>query len=223
MKSSALLGILALGFAANASANLVTNGSFETFAGTFGGDGGAQLISTSTTLTGWSIEGGEIAVLKTPNSYNLSASDGVNFLDLAGYSNTGFPKGLSQTLSGLTVGSTYAFSMDIGIRNGPCVGGGNNCNGPVQASAKIGTTSQTFTENSSTTGNVWGTFGFNFLATSPTMKLTIDGISLPAGHQFIGLDNASVNVVSVPEAETYALILVGLGALGLVVRFRKRA
>jgi hypothetical protein len=215
------LAVLATG----ASAQIVSNGSFETFTGVFGGDGGAQLTSASTTLTGWTIVGGEIAVLRTPNSYNLAPSVGNNFLDLAGYTNAGFPKGISQVLIGLTVGQTYAFSMHLGIRNGACVSGGNNCHGPVQASAAIGSTSQTFTEASAVAGNVWGTFGFNFVATGASMTLTIDGVSLPAGNEFIGLDNVSVapaDVGAVPEPETYALLLAGLAAVGAFTRKRAR-
>lgn len=211
--------------ATSASAQIVSNGSFETFTGVFAGDGGAQLTSASTTLTGWTILGGEIAVLKSPNIYNLAASVGSNFMDLAGYSNGGFPKGLSQVLTGLTVGQTYAFSMDLGIRNGACISGGDNCHGPVQASATIGSTSQTFTEASAVAGNVWGTFGFNFVATSPSLTLTINGVGLPAGNAFIGLDNVSVApgvVGPVPEPETYALFLAGLVALGSVARKRAR-
>jgi len=210
--------------ATGASAQIVTNGSFETFTGVFGGDGGAQLTSASTTLTGWTVVGGEIAVLKTPNAYSLAASVGNNFLDLAGYSNAGFPKGLSQVLNGLTAGQTYAFSMDLGIRNGACVSGGDNCHGPVQASATIGSTSQTFTEASAVAGNVWGTFGFNFVATGPSMTLTIDGVSLPAGNEFIGLDNVSVTpaVAAVPEPETYALLLAGLALVGTFGRRARR-
>jgi hypothetical protein len=220
------IAVLPLAFlATGASAQIVSNGSFETFTGGFAGDGGAQLTNASTTLTGWTIVGGEIAVLKTPNIYNLAASAGNNFLDLAGYTNSGFPKGVSQVLTGLTVGQTYAFSMDLGIRNGACVSGGDNCHGPVQASATIGSTSQTFTEASAVAGNVWGTFGFNFVATSPSMTLTIDGVSLPAGNEFIGLDNVSVApgvVGAVPEPETYALLLAGLAALGSFARKRAR-
>ena len=215
------LAVLATG----ASAQIVTNGSFETFTGVFGADGGSQLTTASTSLTGWTIVGGEVAVLKTPNAYNLAASVGNNFLDLAGYTNAGFPKGVSQVLAGLTVGQTYAFAMDLGIRNGACVGGGDNCHGPVQASASIGSTSQTFTEASAVAGNVWGTFGFNFVATAASMTLTIDGVSLPAGNEFIGLDNVSVApavIGAVPEPETYALVLAGLAVVGPIARKRAR-
>ncbi len=226
MKFTPLIACALAGLATAASAQIVSNGSFETFTGNFGGDGGAQLISTSTTLTGWTIVGGEIAVLRSPNSYNLSASDGANFLDLAGYSNSGFPKGLSQMLTGLTIGQTYVFSMDLGIRNGACVGGGNNCHGPVQASATIGTTSQTFVEASNVAGNVWDTFGFSFVADSANMLLTIRGLALPAGNAYIGLDNVRVTpgvVGAVPEPETYALMLAGLAMIGSLVRRRQGA
>jgi hypothetical protein len=215
------LAVLATG----ASAQIVSNGSFEISTGVFLSDGGQELLTSTTTLTGWTIVGGEIAVLRSPNAYNLAASVGNNFLDLAGYTNTGFPKGVSQVLTGLTVGQTYAFSMDLGIRNGACVSGGDNCHGPVQASATIGSTSQTFTEASSVAGNVWGTFGFNFVATGPSMTLTIDGISLPAGNEFVGLDNVSVApgvVGAVPEPETYALLLAGLAGVGAFARKRAR-
>ena len=208
--------------ASSTSAQIVSNGSFETFSGAFAGDGGAQLTSGSTTLTGWTIVGGEIAVLRAPNNYNLSASTGNNFLDIAGYTNVGFPKGVSQVLAGLLVGQAYAFSMDLGIRNGACVGGGSNCGGPVQAIATIGSTSQTFTEASAIAGNIWGTFGFNFIATNPNMTLTINGVSLPAGNQYIGLDNVSV-APAVPEPETYALLLAGLIAIGAFTRSGRAA
>ncbi|MBI4696760.1 MAG: hypothetical protein HY749_22355 [Gammaproteobacteria bacterium] len=199
MNISPALAIAAITLSFDASANLVANGSFETFTGTFGGDGGAQLISTSATSTGWSVgTAQEFAILETPNVYNLTASEGVNFLDLAGCSNTGFPKGAAQTITSLTTGANYAFPMDLGIHNGACVSGGDNCHGPVQASAIIGGTSHRFTENSSADGNVRTSFGFEFVATSSTMNLTIAGVSLPQGNAFIGFDNVSIVVAPVP-------------------------
>ena len=142
----ALLLLASLGTEAGA-ANLVTNPSFEIVTGPFGGDGGLQLAVGSTPLTGWTIVGAESAVLRTPNSYHLTASDGNNFLDLTGYTSAGFPKGVAQTLTGLIVGAAYHFGMDVGIRNGACVGGGG-CSGPVQVSATIGSVSQTFNAGS---------------------------------------------------------------------------
>jgi hypothetical protein len=205
--------------ATSASAQVVQNGSFESFTGTFGSDNGAQLIGSSTTLIGWTIIGGEIAILKDPNAYNLTASDGMNFLDLAGYSNGGFPKGVSQVLTGLSVGQTYTVSMDLGIRNGACVSGGNNCRGPIQVSASVAGTSQTFTHSSTTDGNVWDSFSSNFVANESSALLTIQGLNLPAGNQYIGLDNVSVSPV--PEPTSWGLMLAGLVTVGVMVRTRR--
>ena len=205
--------------ATSASAQIVQNGSFESFTGAFGGDNGAQLIGSSTTLTGWTIVGGEIAILKNPNAYNLTASDGVNFLDLAGYSNAGFPKGVSQVLTGLSAGQTYTLSVDLGIRNGACVSGGNNCRGPIQVSASVAGTSQAFTHSSTTDGNVWGTFSSNFVANDSSALLTVQGVSLPAGNQYIGLDNVSVSPV--PEPTAWGLMLAGLVTAGVMGRRRR--
>ena len=203
--------------ATSASAQIVQNGSFETFTGTFASDNGAQLTTSSTTLTGWTIVGGEIAVLKNANAYNLTASDGTNFLDLAGYSNGGFPKGVSQLLTGLSAGQTYTVSMDLGIRNGACVGGLSNCGGPIQVSAGVAGTSQAFTHSSNTAGNVWDRFSSNFVANGSSELLTIQGVSA-SGGQYIGLDNVSVSPV--PEPTTWGLMLAGLVAVGVMARSR---
>lgn len=202
----------------SAFANFVSNPSFETFTGIFGGDGGAQLLSTSTALTDWSIVNGEIAILRDPNSYGLAPSDGNNFLDLAGYSNTGLPKGISQTLNGLSIGQVYRLTLDLGIRNGACVFGGNNCTGPIQAAATIGSSSQTFTHDSADAGNIWGTYGFDFTASDAAMTLTLRGISLPAGNQYIGLDNISVEEVPLPGAA----LMFGTGLIAALTRSRNK-
>lgn len=191
----------------SAQANFVANPGFETFTASFDSFGGAQLPVGSTALTGWSIVGGEVVELKNINFWDLTPSDGNYFLDLTGYTNVGFPKGVSQTLTNLTAGQTYSFNMDLGIRNGAC--GSSDCTGPIQVSTSIGNTSQTFTHNSFDSGNIWGTFGFDFTADNQSMTLTILGIS---GNQYIGLDKVSVAPVPLPAA----VWLFGSGLLTLL-------
>ena len=213
-----------LALAAPLSSQTVTNGGFETFNGALGADGGAQLIGGTTALPGWSVVGSESAFLRNGNVYLLSAHSGTGFLDLTGYSNTGFPKGVSQTLAGLTVGRSYTFSMWLGVFNGRC-GVAINCSGPVSASATIGSVTQTFVQNGTAPGDVWSQFGFTFVATNTSMLLTIQGVSIPSGAAYIGLDDVSVvpaEVGVVPEPAAVALLAVGLLLL-VVVSSRRRA
>jgi len=62
----------------------------------------------------------------------------------------------------------------------------------------------------------------DFTADASTTTLTLVNPSVPAGiGNYPEVDN--VSVVAVPEPETYALMLAGLGALGLVARRRRVA
>lgn len=68
MKMLPAIALAAFALSTNVSANLVTNGGFETFTGAFRSDGGAQLFSSSTGLTGWTVGARqEVALLETPN------------------------------------------------------------------------------------------------------------------------------------------------------------
>lgn len=197
----------------NISAASISNPSFETFIGNVRPDGGLQLNPGTANLTDWSVIGSEIAVLTPPNRWNLTASDGDNFLDLTGYTNTRYPKGISQELSGLVVGQPYIFSMDLGVSNDNSVC--SNCGGPIVVEASIGDTDQIFTHNSSDPGNIWMTYGFEFIANNTNMSLTIVGNSAPGFY--IGLDNISVSAVPLPPA---AWLL--LSGVAVVFRLRKR-
>lgn len=189
---------------AASAANLLVNGSFETFTGTFAGDGGRQLLPGNSTLTGWSIVVHEIAILRVPNSYSLTASHGVHFLDVVGYNNT-LTKGVTQTLSGLTIGARYRFSADVGISNNPACVPGSTCGGPVSILVRVGASiSQTLTHDSPMTGVSWGGYSFDFVADAESMALTVTGSAVPPGGAYIGLDNLSVDeLAAVPVLPYY--------------------
>ncbi|MGC8200954.1 hypothetical protein, partial [Salmonella enterica] len=70
-----------------AQAVSIANGSFENFAGTVSPNG-TLVSSGSASLPGWSIVS-QIGILVQPNIYNLTASEGVHFLDLTSFSSSG--------------------------------------------------------------------------------------------------------------------------------------
>ncbi len=216
----ALVSLLAVGLGSEAQAHLIFNPSFETFTGTFAGDGCSQLTPASTSLTLFAPVGGEIAVCHAPNSYQITPSEGSNFLDIAGYGNT-LGKGISQQLSSLTIGQQYTFSADLGVSNiASCVPGAT-CGGPISVLVTIGGVSHTLTHDSAGSGVQWATYGFIFTADSVAPTITIVGSALPPGGAFIGLDNLMLDeMFDAPEPA-----LTGLLALAVVVpltRSRRR-
>ncbi len=111
---------------------------------------------------------------------------------MAGSSNR-FPYGgVSQTINTVT-GHQYTLSLSTGLLN-------RTYPGLVSVSATAGSSSQTFTFNSSEPGNQWGDFSLDFTAIGTSTAIFIIGTSRANGG-YIGLDNVSV-VRSVPAPIT---------------------
>jgi hypothetical protein len=72
--------------------------------------------------------------------------------------------------------------------------------------------------NQSSASNAWQSFSFNFTAAS-TLS-TLEFRHAPAGENYSFLNDAAVFAVPVPEPETYAMLLAGLGLVGFAVRRR---
>jgi hypothetical protein len=214
MKNAIVL--LAL-FCSNISANLISNGSFETTTAVFGSDGGSQLLPGNTTVTGWTAVTREIAILKNGNVYGVSTTFGNNFLDLTGYLNVTPYGGVSQPVSGLISGENYTLTYDLMTLVGSGVFGG-----PVGATATIfgNSTNCIFSPPSSPTGNQTGLCTVNFTASGTSTTLTLVGLQ---GIEYIGLDNVDLEPGSsagVPEPSTIVMTLVPLGLLFLTSKSR---
>ncbi|MES2462454.1 MAG: DUF642 domain-containing protein [Armatimonadota bacterium] len=206
----------------SAQAQLV-NGSFET--GTFSGSNpqgaadSTQLQNGATSITGWTVVD-ELAWHGPTAPYGISASNGGRYLDLTGYSDNQPHGGVQQVLA-LTVGNSYRLSFDIGysqLYSGTPTG---------VTVTSTGAGSQTFNYSGVTNVNSgWQTFAYDFTATSAATTILLRGSAGSAGN-YIGLDNVALAVTgtggaAAPEPGSLALLLPVLGAVGMVVRRRKR-
>jgi hypothetical protein len=208
----------------DAQANLITNGSFENTNNTFVGDGNKtmSLASGSTAIPGWTTTNGTFtAWIQNGNPWNIPASDGSFFLDLTAYADSVTYGGVTQSFA-TTVGTNYVLTFDLGY-------GGNSgaFGGPASVNVSVGGAPTTFTSGSGTPNPaVWNHETFNFTATSTTTVLSIIGHST-AGGQYIGLDNADVElgtVSGVPESATFGFVgvaLIGLSTLRLRQRWKR--
>jgi hypothetical protein len=217
-----LLTAACLLWAGHAQANLLTNGSFENTDGTFVGDVNLvdELSSGSTVIPGWTTTNDSpTAWIENGNPYGISASNGSFFLDLTGYQNSAPYGGVTQSVTGLMAGMSSALTFDLGY-------GGNSTlfAGPVTVRVNAGSSSGTFTSGSGTPNPaVWDGETFDFTATSATEALTIIGLST-AGGDYIGIDNADLELATVaPAPEPATIVLFGTSLLGLGWLARRRA
>ena len=209
---AALCAVLVSGalVALPAQANLLTNGSFELGAFVNQGNDTMSLAPGSTVITGWTVVTDTTAWIGPTNPFGLSASDGSFFLDLTNYQ-AGPPfAGMSQVIA-TTPGATYELSFDLGSST--------FWGRPDAITASAAGTSATFTSPLTGTNNDWQHFSMQFAASSSSTTVLLQGVS---GINYIGLDNASVDLVSRPAVpEPGALAPLGLG-LAVMQLARKR-
>ena len=212
------VALLALVFSAGlARANLLVNGSFETPLAP--PSSFSTLFVSSQELTGWSIGGptNDSSIDLVENGY-WPAFDGMQSVDLSGTPGpTGtFIEQIFATVQGqpYTLSFNYANNTDIA---------------PLVASAQvdvIGNTSLlsfTITHGGSTLDNM------NYLLDSRTFVPNSASTTLRFTHlgstgisDFQGVVVDKVSVTAVPEPETYAMMVAGLGLLGFLLRRKGR-
>ncbi|MBS1718274.1 MAG: DUF642 domain-containing protein [Armatimonadetes bacterium] len=192
-------------FASISQANLLSNGSFES--GAFVGDafGDMQLLGGSTTITGWTVMGDEIAWVKNGNFDNITASDGVMSLDLAGYANSGSQGGVQQSFA-TVVNQQYLVSLDLGTFS--------TAWGNTRITVDAAGQNQSFTEVPNGTQR-WDTHTWLFTANSTTTTLSIFETN-PTGSIYNGLDNISVEAVPEPAS----MVALGVGVAAMIRRRR---
>jgi hypothetical protein len=208
--SISVLASASLAGASMAHANLLTNPSFEAGAFVNQGNDTMSLAAGSTAITGWTVVTDTAAWIGPSNPFSLAASDGDYFLDLSNYQPGGPFAGMTQVIT-TVAGATYSLSFDLG--------GSNIWGRPDGITASAAGTSVTFTTPSTGTNNDWYHESMEFVATSTSTTINLQGQS---GVNYIGLDNAGVELVSlpVPEPSTWLMTMAGLALLGRTVRQR---
>jgi choice-of-anchor C domain-containing protein len=203
LHSIALAVALAAGSAHAQSANLVANGSFEAQSVVNSAIGFDTFTSAGQGLTGWTVNLRSVDLVSTL----WAASHGRNSLDL-----NGLGKGVISQVLHTVIGQTYSLSFDLA---------GNGAAGAAikGLSVNLGPTgTYTFDTTGKTYSNMgWTTYTTQFAAVSTSTTLSFASMTSGAGGP--ALDNISVSAV--PEPETYALLLAGLGLMGAVARRRK--
>ena len=205
------VGVSMLAAVGCAHANLLVNGSFEE--PTFPDNGSHYVHLTGTELTGWTSSSTYLGTVLFNSSYD-PVTDGQQAVQIEVPGDS-----ISQSFA-TVIGMQYTLSFDMLAYTG--YGGPGRGGAPCPCMSildvSVGPTSATL--GSSSAGYVTQTL--DFTADASTTTLTLMNPSVPAGiGNYPEVDN--VSVVVVPEPETYALMLAGLGALGLVARRRRVA
>ena len=193
----AALGTVALPQAANA--NLIVNGSFEADSQA----AGSWAIYPN--LTGWS--GGAFGI-ELRNNVAGAAFDGSNYIELDTTHNSASTQNIATSL-----GTQYILSFAYSAREG-VLAGSNGIeviwNGLSQG---------VFTGLGAPSGNVWGLNSLTVTGTSPFSSVEFRAVGTDDSYGG-SLDYVSLTT-AVPEPETYAMLLAGLGLLGFAARRRK--
>lgn len=186
-----------------AGPNLITNGGFESssFSGSY-----TTFAAGSADLTGWTIGQNSVDLI---NTYWVPASGNYS-LDLSGNAD-----GTISQAFATVVGQKYSVSFDM-------AGNPDDPSDPTKV-MQVGLGGQPLyefnTQGHSRNNMGWTTQSFSFIASS--VSSTLHFASMQESAYGVALDN--ISVTAVPEPETYAMLLAGLGLMGAVARRRVKA
>lgn len=200
------------------AASLVTNGSFESplaFVDYY--------YVGSTAISGYTVvqlPTGDNNVQLTDNSafggIGAYASDGNQFLDLTG--NIGRGAGIQTDAFATVLGQRYIAAFDVGAFN---IAGNSFGDATVDVYLN-GVFANSFTqvENQPGQGTQYTRFSYNFLGTgAPTTLAFYSSLSPTSSNLGVAFDN--LDVAAVPEPATWALSIIGFGAMGAAMRRRR--
>lgn len=196
--------------AAYAAVNLVANGSFEDSTPGYTGSLNFQTVSAGDPfITGWTVSQGSVDLIGT----YWQAAEGINSVDMDG-------NGQGQIYQNVSLVSGQQYLLTFNIAGNP-----DDCPGPLsctknldlQVGVSVANQQYSFTVDGTQTHSAMGYVleSLTFTANS-TGLVPLTFSSLTTGSYGVVLDN--VSVVAVPESETWAMMLVGMGLVGLRLR-----
>jgi hypothetical protein len=197
LQAVAVAALLAGGSAAHAATELLTNGSFEL------NTQANNSWNIYSNLTGWT--GGAYGI-ELRNNVEGVASNGLNFVELDTNANSSMSQSINTVLNQRYT-LTFQFQDRVNVptsSQGLQVNWGGNTVATVNNSLGGGWQQATYTLIG--TGHA-ETLSFQAVGTSDGLGTSLDHVSLTA---------------AVPEPETYAMMLLGLGMVGAIARRRKQ-
>ena len=204
IKLAILAAAVASVFSVSAQAAPVFSDNFDSYAAN-------QLNWIPPVLSGWTITNGSVDIIGSGGSYDFLPGNG-SYVDLDGGS--AHSGKLSHTLS-LLAGHTYTLSFDLA---------GSQRGTTEIVDVKFGTTMEHSTLSSNDgfshhtmnfTPLISGSYSFDY-------QNNEFGAFIGNGDgNFIGALLDNVAVTSVPEPESYAMFMAGLGVMGFIARRRK--
>jgi Protein of unknown function (DUF642)/PEP-CTERM motif len=167
----------------------------------FADDFNANAVGPNLAPTGWTVTNGTVDIVGPGFFGGLCAAGGDKCIDLDGSTNDAGV--LSHDFS-LTAGITYTATFELA---------GNQRGGKDRITVSFGSSVFTFAALAANTA--WSNYEVEFTPTSSGIyALSFSN----AGGDNIGAVLDNVAIQAVPEPETYAMLLAGLGLMGTIAR-----
>lgn len=202
---------IAISTSAHSATQLVANGSFETGTAPVG----IALLATNdtTSIPGWTVLSNGVNYV---DNTVWDAADGTRSVELATIGGNG---GVFQSISGFSAGSRYRLTFNISANPFDPAIRPKPSRVVVSVTGGVAEIYEYTLNNVNTVRNMlYDTVSYDFVAGGPTQNLQFR--SLVGSNFGPVIDGVSISVV--PEASTWAMLVIGFGFVGAASRRRNR-